>query len=235
MALQVIFFDAAGTLIEPVVPVGQMYAQFAALHGVHTTADAVMEAFRAAWKATPARLYPEGQTSPDDDRGWWQSLVERVFATVLGKPLDPRVLSELFGALYAHYELPEAWRVYEDVLPALQELGRDHRLIVLSNFDRRLLNILRGHGLAHHFEQIILSSEVGASKPHPRMFHAALAAARCSPGECLHVGDDPKCDAQGAAAAGFHFFDVSRPAGGMDHLVKKVRSGAYSGLRIGDN
>lgn len=231
MALRVIFFDVAGTLIQPAVPVGQTYAEFASRHGLHTDAESVMQAFRAAWKASPPRLHPEGQGAPDDDRGWWKELVADVFARALHSPLDEPTLEPLFDALYAFYAQPEAWRVYEDVLPALADLAQDHRLLVLSNFDRRLHSILGGHGLTSFFDRFILSSEVGASKPHPRMFHAALAAAGCCPEECLHVGDDLKCDQTGAELAGTHFFAVHRPESGLDALVQKVRSGAYSGLR----
>lgn len=231
MPLQALFFDAAGTLIEPAEPVGATYARFAAQHGIETDAAAVMQAFRAAWKASPPALHPPGRCSEDDDRGWWLALVAETFARVLGAPLEETMLAPLFTALYAHFALPEAWVVYEDVLPALEDLSRDHHLLVLSNFDRRLRSILAGHGLTCFFRQIILSSEVGAAKPHPRMFQAALATAGCAPGDCLHVGDDWKCDAEGAEAAGIHFFAVQRPENSLGALVQKVRSGAYSGLR----
>jgi putative hydrolase of the HAD superfamily len=120
--------------------------------------------------------------------------------------------------------------VFDDVVPALEELSRDHRLLVLSNFDRRMRSILAGHGLLRFFEQFIISSEVGAAKPHPRMFEAALAAAGCLPQEALHIGDDKKCDLGGAQSSGIHAFHVKRPESGLDALVKKVRVGAYSGL-----
>lgn len=232
MALQALFFDAAGTLIEPAEPVGVTYARFAAEEaGIQVNAALVMQAFRSAWKASPAPLHPPGQASADDDQDWWRTLVGRVFASVLGAPLPGTVLDPLFSTLYAHYARPEAWCVFDDVLPALTDLSRDHHLLVLSNFDRRLRSILAGHNLARFFPQVILSSEVGAAKPHPRMFETALAAAGCASECCLHIGDDLKCDVEGADNAGIHFFAVHRPESGMGLLVQKVRSGAYSGLR----
>ena len=39
--LRTIFFDAAGTLFEPRIPIGESYARVAARHGVVTTAAAV--------------------------------------------------------------------------------------------------------------------------------------------------------------------------------------------------
>lgn len=231
MRLQALFFDAAGTLIEPAEPVGATYARFAAVHGIHVDSAAVMQAFRRAWKASPAPLHPPGQAAPDDDRSWWRALVAEVFGSICGEPLDEGTLEPLFESLYGHFALPQAWAVFDDVLPALEDLAQDHRLLVLSNFDRRLRAVLAGHDLTRFFHSIVLSSEVGASKPHPRMFQAALAAAGCAPGDCLHIGDDAKCDAEGALAAGTHFFAVHRPGEGLRPLVQKVRSGAYSGLR----
>lgn len=230
MPLQALTFDAAGTLIRVAEPVGQTYATFAARHGLQTAPEDVMRAFREAWKALPPPLHPVGKPPQDDDRGWWRVFVGNVFGRVFGAPLAEVTMDSLFDDLYRHYARPDAWAVFEDVLPALDDLARDHRLIVLSNFDRRLRGILHGHGLARFFEQIIISSEVGASKPHPRMFHAALEALGCRPEHCLHIGDDESCDLNGAQSCGMSAFLVKRPENGLSALVQKVRAGAYSGL-----
>lgn len=226
MSFQALLFDAAGTLIKTAEPVGAQYARCAARHGVQVEPDTVMQAFRAVWRATPPPLHPEGQTAADDDRGWWRTLVDDVFARAWGKALPESVLDDLFDELYTHYAQPQAWIVFDDVLPALADLTRDHRLLVLSNFDRRLRSILSGHGLACLFERIIISSEVGAAKPHPRMFQAALTASGCSPQDCLHIGDDEKCDLAGAQSAGISAFLVKRPENGLTALVQKVRARA---------
>lgn len=231
MSLQALCIDAAGTLIRVVEPVGQTYAACAARHGLQTVPEDVMRAFREVWKDVPPPLHPMGEASQDDDLGWWRSLVGNVFRKVLGRPLSESALDSLFDDLYRHYAQPDAWEVFDDVLPALDDLGRDHRIIVLSNFDRRLRGILHGHGLSCFFEQIIISSEVGASKPHPRMFLAALEALGCKPEHCLHIGDDERCDLGGAQSCGMGAFLVQRPENGLAALVQKVRSGAYSGLR----
>jgi putative hydrolase of the HAD superfamily len=231
MPLRTLFFDAAGTLIRPAEPVGRTYAQHALRHGIVVESEAVMQAFRMAWKETAPPLHPAGQPPADDDRGWWRALVGDVFGRVLGAPLMESMLEVLFGELYLHYAQPQAWSVFDDVVPALEDLSRDHRLLVLSNFDRRLRSILAGHDLLRFFGQVVISSEVGAAKPHPRMFQAALAAAGCLPQEALHIGDDVKCDLAGAQNCGIHAFHVKRPEAGLGALVQKVRSDAYSGLR----
>ncbi|MBB5033191.1 HAD-IA family hydrolase [Prosthecobacter vanneervenii] len=234
MALSTLFFDAAGTLIRPAESVGQTYAQHAQKLGIEADPETLMQAFRAVWKQTPPPLYPVGQPSADDDRGWWRTLVGDVFGRVHGAPLQESVLDELFDGLYRHFAKAEAWHVFDDVLPALEDLARDHRLLVLSNFDRRLHSILGGHDLLRFFDGVVISSEVGAAKPHARMFETALEAAGCQPGQALHIGDDVRCDLGGAQSCGIHAFQVKRPESDLGVLVQKVRSGAYSGLRNPD-
>lgn len=234
MALSTLFFDAAGTLIRPAESVGQTYAQHAQRLGIEADPEAIMQAFRTVWKRTPAPLHPVGQPPADDDRGWWRTLVGDVFGRVLGAALQESLLDDLFDGLYRHFAAAEAWGVFDDVLPALEDLAGDHRLLVLSNFDRRLHSILGGHDLLRFFDEVIISSEVGAAKPHARMFEAALAAAGCQPEQALHIGDDPRCDIGGAQSYGIQAFQVQRPENDLRVLVQKVRSGAYSGLRSPD-
>lgn len=231
MVLHTLFFDAAGTLIFPAQPVGQVYSVIAARFGVKAEPEAVMKAFRAAWQASSPPLHPPGAPPADDDRSWWRRLVGDVFARVQHVPLSDALLEGLFDALYLHYAQPSAWSVFDDVVHALSDLARDHQLLVLSNFDRRLRSILAGHDLMRFFDRVIISSEVGAAKPHARMFEAALEAAGCGEEHCLHIGDDFLCDIEGAQSRGIQAFRVERPGNGLDTLVNKVRSRAYSGLR----
>jgi putative hydrolase of the HAD superfamily len=219
-AVKVIFFDAAGTLIAPVESVGLTYSRIAAQVGVKAPSHELDVSFREAWRAHPPPLHPVGRPPLDDDRSWWREVAGQTFTKALGAPLPADVMDPLFEKLYAHYAEPAAWRLFDEVKPALHKLCLRHRLIVVSNFDRRLLKILSGHGLMDMFEKVILSSEVGASKPHPRIFQAALLAADEPAAACLHVGDDPKCDVEGAEMAGMRFFGVQRPGNGLDVLVR---------------
>lgn len=208
-----IFLDAAGTLIHLCEPVGETYARIAKAHGCVVEAEAVEKAFRAAWKALPAPLHPEGHPPPDDDQAWWRSLVARTFQTVSGTDQLSSAFEPMFQELYGHFAKPEAWRLYDDVPPALDLMRGYGRadLYVLSNFDRRLHRILEGLGVMPYFHAVVLSSEVGASKPHPRIFEAARREARVLASACLHIGDDGRCDLEGARDAGFHVALVDRP------------------------
>ncbi|WP_166442922.1 HAD-IA family hydrolase [Phragmitibacter flavus] len=223
-----LFFDAAGTLIELRESVGQTYSRIAATHGLNVDPIQLQQNFRTAWKTHPPVLHETGP-SPDDDRSWWQSLVATTFAITLGKPLPDTTLLPLFHDLYHHFESPNAWQLFPDVLPTLQSLAPNYPLHILSNFDRRLHSILHGLGIHHFFTTITLSSEVGASKPHPRIFaHAQTQADITDPTHCLLVGDDQQCDHDGALLAGWHPYLLDRPQHTLGDLLKFLSRPASS-------
>ena len=130
--------------------------------------------------------------------------LRRSCAEVLHAALPPRVagalsLRQVSAAMLAALR----FRAYPDVLFALPLLrARGFRLVVVSNWDVSLAPTLRGLGLGGMFDAVITSAEVGAAKPAPEVFHAALAFLGVSPGDALHVGDDPRLDVLGARAAG---------------------------------
>lgn len=229
---EVVFLDAAGTLFELAEPVGVTYARIAAAHGVVVEAAAVDHAFRCTWKELPTPVHPENAPPQDDDRAWWEELVRGTFEKVLGEAVETRWFGELFASLYAHFAQGRAWRLFDDVPPAIEAMHGKVRMFVVSNFDRRLHAILRGLGIAEFFEAVILSSEVGASKPHARIFQSALRAAGVAPQHCLHAGDEEKADVLGAQAAGLPAMWIRRPEVTLLDVAAKVLPGTFSRLRV---
>ena len=57
-------------------------------------------------------------------------------------------------------------------------------------------------GLAGLFHLAVTSGDVGAAKPDPAIFRAALSRAGVEPYEAVHVGDQLSSDVQGALAVG---------------------------------
>ena len=45
------------------------------------------------------------------------------------------------------------------------------------------------YGVLDRFDEFVLSFEVGAMKPEPAIYEAALRAIRCAPGECFYTDD----------------------------------------------
>jgi putative hydrolase of the HAD superfamily len=197
--VQAITFDIGGTLIQPWPSVGHVYAEVARRHGVKGVSPEFLEArFRAAWRA---------RKHFNESRAGWEELVDEAFQGLSAEPPS----ATFFPALYERFAHAEAWRIFDDVLPTLDALAaRGVRLGVISNWDDRLRELLRRLRLDTYFESIVISCEVGSSKPAPAIFEHAAARLGLPPESILHVGDSLEMDLQGARASGFCSVQVVR-------------------------
>jgi putative hydrolase of the HAD superfamily len=214
----VIFFDAAGTLIRLSRRVGSLYSQAAQDHGVGASEAALETAFRSVWREMPHR--PPGTVPREnDDRPWWKIIALKTLQRAVEVP--PHFDREAwFADLYERFTRPGIWTLYEDVQPCLDIVARKARLAVVSNFDGRLRTILQNLGVAGYFEDLFISSEIGAEKPSPEIFQHAVRAMEVNPEDCLHVGDDAERDATGARAAGLTAFLLDRPQRSLREIAK---------------
>jgi HAD superfamily hydrolase (TIGR01509 family) len=96
----------------------------------------------------------------------------------------------------------------------LLDLGRRHRLAVVSNFDysptARL--VLEREGVAGLFDAIVVSDEVGWRKPLPVIFETALDRLGVPAREALFIGDRLDIDVAGARAVGMTTVWINREA-----------------------
>ncbi len=88
--------------------------------------------------------------------------------------------------------------LYEVALGVLQQLSQHYRLGALTNGNADIYKTDAGE----YFDFAFLAEDIGAAKPHPDMFEAALARAGVEPEHVVHVGDDPDHDVRGALEAG---------------------------------
>ncbi|QQS47945.1 MAG: HAD-IA family hydrolase [Acidobacteriota bacterium] len=199
--VRIVFFDATGTLIRLAGRVGEVYGRHAARYGVETDPDQLDESFVRCFRDQPPLAFPGVEDESELLRlefGWWRALVRQVFAGTEFPAFDL-----FFRDLFEYFRHPEAWRVYDDVLPVLSELSeRGVKLAVISNFDARLHDLMEGLGLSVYFQAVHISSRVGAAKPDPKIFRMALEQAGVASGQAIHVGDSIREDIDGALAAG---------------------------------
>ena len=119
------------------------------------------------------------------------------------------------------------FRAFPDAAPALTDLrARGVRLVAVSNWDASLPSVLEQTGLAPHLDGAVSSAVIGAAKPDPAVFEAALATAECGPDEAFHVGDSPDGDVEGARAVGMRaaLLDRHGALGDPPRGVPKIRS-----------
>lgn len=203
-----------GTLIGLRASVGHTYEALAAEHGITVAAEAIDRAFPAVLRQAPPLAFPglDGDILLQAERSWWGERIDAVLRAAGAEGAGAQAApTDLHHALFDRFADPSLWRVYPDV-PAV--LGRWRRagmhLAVVSNFDRRLHPLLEGLGLGDLFERVVVSSSVGAVKPSPLPFQAALEGLGLTAAQVWHVGDSPE-DRAGAQAAGIRCLLVRRP------------------------
>nr|WP_064571981.1 HAD-IA family hydrolase [Gordonia sp. LAM0048] len=141
--------------------------------------------------------------------------------------------AEHANALYNRVLDPSSWVPFTDTVTVLQKLGAAQVPVgLVSNIAFDLRKVLALHGVEDLVAAFALSYEVGAIKPDPRIFHAALDPLGVSADEVLMVGDSETADG-GARALGCSFalvHDVpaaERPTALLDAVTSH-------GIELGD-
>jgi putative hydrolase of the HAD superfamily len=138
----------------------------------------------------------------DQEYQWWRLIAQQTFSSA--GFLDHFVnFDQFFSDLYGYFATADPWVVYPDVPVSLEGWRRQGiELGIISNFDSRLYRVLEVLNIAHYFQSITISSEIGVAKPDPHIFTVALQKHHCQAADAWHVGDSQGDDVAGARAAG---------------------------------
>ncbi len=198
MRPRALLLDAMGTLIRLRAPAPALRGELAARFGVSVSEEQAGLAL-AAEIAYYREHLQDGRDEPSL-RALRGRCAEVLRAALPGSAalaaIDPDALTD---ALLASLR----FGAFDDALPALRAARqRGLRLVVASNWDVSLPEVLGRVGLLDRLDGVVTSAEVGARKPDPRVFVEALRRAGVAAGDALHVGDSPLEDVAGARAAG---------------------------------
>jgi HAD superfamily hydrolase (TIGR01549 family) len=219
--IDIVFLDAGETIVHPHPSFAELFAETCGRDGYPVSSGDV--------RGVQERLAPhlldiaEGSGvqnptfSPEASFAFWTHLYAR-FCEDLG--IDDVAMPE---KLYRVFSSSESYRLFNDVVPALEALGAGgFRLGLISNFEGWLEKMLVELEVGDHFEVSVISGMEGVEKPDPAIYELALERAGVSPDRALHVGDAPKLDVEPATSVGMR-------------AVLLDRSGRYpdfEGLRI---
>jgi FMN phosphatase YigB (HAD superfamily) len=120
-------------------------------------------------------------------------------ASTFNDALGSRLTADEYNGVFEFGVIPGV----PEALRALR--GHGLTLAVVANWDFGLHEHLAASGLAHWFDAVVTSGEIGVKKPDPAPFRAALDRLGVQPGRAVHVGDHPPHDEEGALAAGMRF------------------------------
>lgn len=191
--VRAVLLDALGTLVELPRPAPALVEELAA-RGVGVSEDDAARAMRAEI----AFYRAEHHVASDLERlAGLRARCTEVLRDAL--PAHARAIPDLQGALLGALR----FRAYPEVPRVLRRWRADGlRLVVASNWDVSLHEVLEAAGLAPLLDGVVTSAELGVAKPDPRLLHAALEVAGVSAGEALLVGDSVEHDVAAARAAG---------------------------------
>jgi putative hydrolase of the HAD superfamily len=209
-----VLLDALGTLVELETPWPHLADELAARGVVvsEETARGAMLAEMAYYRAH------------HDEASTWRALkdLRRRCAGVVQERLGIAVpLPAVEDALLAAIR----FRAYPEVTGALRRLRTAGvRLAVVSNWDVSLHDVLERTRLRELVDVVVISAELGAAKPDPAIFRAALERLGVTPAEAMHVGDSVEHDVAGARAAGLEAVLVARNGAEAPDGVRVVAS-----------
>jgi len=204
MAPRAILLDALGTLVELLPPAPALRELLRERHGVEVSQSDAQQALRAEMAH-----YRDNCVHAADAEGL-AALRGRCVA-ILAEQLGPAVRnidpSELLQTLLESLQF-RAFAEVPDALARWRAAGL--RLVVASNWDISLHDVLERTRLRDLLDGVATSAEVGASKPAPLLFEEALALAGVGPSDALHVGDSLSADVEGARNAGIEAVWLNR-------------------------
>lgn len=202
-------FDLYGTLVDIRTREDKpaAWAALARFYGYYGAAYTPAE-LRAAF----VRLTADAETTPGtpDPRrqnyeAWPEIELETVFRQLFrqkgaeaGRELAVHA-GQFFRAMTT-----ERLRLYDGVPDLLQTLRqKGGRVYLLSNAQQIFTAYeLRALGLTPYFDAVYLSSACGCKKPDPRFFARLLTGQHLDPARSIMVGNDGRCDIDGARRAG---------------------------------
>jgi putative hydrolase of the HAD superfamily len=225
--IEVVFFDAGGTLLDPHPSFPELFAAVCLEKGHPVEASAV-EAAQARIAPHLTDLVADGEDavtyagtsdSAKESRRYWTYFYERMLAEV---GIRDRSLP---SALFERFTDSRSYKLYHDVVPAidsLQALGV--RIGLISNFEGWLEKMLVELEVGDVFEIAVISGIEGIEKPDPGIYRLALERAEVSAAVCMHVGDSPVMDAAPAAEVGMHPVLIDRGDRYPDSSWPRARS-----------
>ncbi|HWE52912.1 MAG TPA: HAD family phosphatase [Bryobacteraceae bacterium] len=110
----------------------------------------------------------------------------REFVRRFADHLELQITYEQFCEIWCSIFLPEPL-IPEEMLRGIRQR---YRLLLLSNTNAIHFEMVREtYPLLRHFDSLILSYEVGAMKPSPRIYQRAIEEAGCRAEECFFTDD----------------------------------------------
>jgi HAD superfamily hydrolase (TIGR01549 family) len=203
-AIDTVLFDFGGTLDSDGVAWKERFHALYRAEGLDLSAEAFAPAFYAADDALVGALTPTTGLKETVD-----ALTTNLEAELARCADSQDGIDRARGRRVAMRFLAEMSTAFARNRPVLKTLSERYRLGVVSNFYGNLEAACESSGLAPLFGVMTDSQRVGAEKPDPAIFRAALTALNAVPETAVMVGDSLGRDGEGARRSGMGFIWVA--------------------------
>ncbi|CAM1300288.1 Uncharacterised protein g2664 [Pycnogonum litorale] len=223
---RLVTFDVTNTLLQFRHPVGVQYSNVMKIYGIKSDPALVESAFKHHYKQQH-KDYPNfgAGTSNMDAYRWWSNVVTNTIRSTAKDTttITKKSVSDTCQHLFEHYRSCDAWLLSvgaENLLLKLSNIGIC--VGVISNFDYRLFDILKGLKIITYFNFVIGSYESNVYKPQPEIFRLAeqksgLCDLKSS--QIAHVGDSFTRDYLGAKQVGWNSYFYKKDVKSVDSNV----------------
>ena len=205
-AIETVLFDFGGTLDSDGVAWKERFHALLRSQGLDLSADAFAPAFYAADDALVGAL--ASTTGLEETIDALTTNLEAELAR-RGGGTGHAEIDRARGQRVASRFLSEMSFAFARNRPVLEALSERYRLGVGSNFYGNLEAVCESSGLGRLFGVMADSQRVGAEKPEPAIFHAALAELQAKPETTIMVGDSLRRDYEGARRCGMGFIWIA--------------------------
>lgn len=193
-----LLIDGLGTLVALTPPAPVLVRELAARFALDVSEGDAQRAL-----AAEIRFYRAHMGSGRDAGSL--SALRRRCGEVLRDALPPAArrlsVEEATEALLAALRF-EPFPDAREALVRVRRASPPARVIVVSNWDVSLLEVLELVGLTPLVDAVVTSAAIGAAKPEPAIFEHALWLAGVAASSAVHVGDSVSEDVAGALALG---------------------------------
>jgi putative hydrolase of the HAD superfamily len=211
--IETLLFDFGGTLDADGVAWKERFYTLYRSEGLDMAADAFAPTFFAADNPLVGGLPPAAGLSETVNAlaaNLEAELARRSVGTDKAETANKRTNGNRNCRVASRF-LSEASAAFARNRPVLEVLRERYRLGIVSNFYGNLEAVCHSTGLAPLFAVMVDSHRVGAEKPDPAIFNAALETLRAMPETTVFVGDSLRRDREGARRTGMRFIWIAPP------------------------
>ncbi len=123
---------------------------------------------------------------------------------------------------------PDKFEFHPDAMDVIHLLKKTCNLAVAADSWPSLEDVFQHAGMRHHFSSFVISTQLGLTKPDPRLFQAALDELNVSPHEALYV-DDNKSNCDSARSMGMRTVLLHRD--GLEYIIARLTCRTHTVIR----